>query len=184
MKTIRNNVFETNSSSMHSFCISNNEPSITQFNDLHIKIDASGEYGWGPGEVNTPEQKLDYAIVAVLTLNVVRLDDEDQGINEKHVVRFAKGAKLLEKVRKYLSDIESTFKSHGVYIEWDEKLFTIVPDTRWYVQIMHDGYIDHQSDPNNNYESKQIADWAMNDPESLFNFCFNDSYITLDNDNH
>ena len=126
MKTIRNNVFETNSSSMHSFCISNNEPSITQFNDLHIKIDASGEYGWGPGEVNTPEQKLDYAIVAVLTLNVVRLDDEYQDKNEKHVVRFAKGAKLLEKVRKYLSDIESTFKSHGVYIEWDEKLFTIV----------------------------------------------------------
>ena len=51
MKTIRNNVFETNSSSMHSFCISNNEPSITQFNDQHIKIDASGEYGWGPVEV-------------------------------------------------------------------------------------------------------------------------------------
>ena len=182
MKTIRNNVFETNSSSMHSFCISNNEPSITQFNDLHIKIDASGEYCWGPGEVNTPEQKLDYAIVAVLTLNVVRLDDEDQDKNEKSVVRFAKGAKLLEKVRKYLSDIESTFKCHGVYIEWDEKLFTIVPDTRWYVQIMHDGYIVNQIANNN--ESKQIADWAMNDPESLFNFCFNDSYITLDNDNH
>ena len=125
MKTIRNNVFETNSSSMHSFCISNNEPSITQFNDLHIKIDASGVYGWGPGEVNTPEQKLDYAIVAVLTLNVVSLDGEDPDKNEKQVVRFAKGAKLLEKVRKYLSDIELTFKSHGVYIEWDEKLFTI-----------------------------------------------------------
>ena len=184
MKTIRNNVFETNSSSMHSFCISNNKPSITQFNDLHMKIDASGEYGWGPGEVNTPEQKLDYAIVAVLTLNVVKLDCEDTDKNEKQVVRFAKGAKLLEKVRKYLSDIESTFKSHCVYIEWADNLFTIDPDTRWYVQIMHDGYIDHQSDPNNDYESKQIADWAMNDPESLFNFCFNDSCITLDNDNH
>ena len=184
MKTIRNNVFETNSSSMHSFCISNNEPSITQFNDLHIKIDASGEYGWGPGEVNTPEQKLDYAIVAVLTLNVVRLDDEDQDKNEKNVVRFAKGAKLLKRVRKYLSDIELTFKSHGVYIEWDEKLFTIDPDTRWYVQIMYDGYIDHQSDPRENSDCHQIAEWAMKEPESLFNYCFNDSYIELDNDNH
>lgn len=184
MKTIRNNVFETNSSSMHSFCISNNKPSITQFNDLHMKIDASGEYGWGPGEVSTPEEKLNYAIVAMLIVCVDKLDGEKPDENEKQVVRFAKGAKLLERVRKYLSDIEWTFKSHGVYIEWADNLFTIDPDTRWYVQIMHDGYIDHQSDPNNDYESKQIADWAMNDPESLFNFCFNDSCITLDNDNH
>ena len=184
MKTIRNSVFETNSSSMHSFSISNDTPSITQFNDLRIKVDASGEYGWGPGEVSTPEEKLDYAIVAMLILCVDRLDGEDPDENEKQVVRFAKGAKLLKRVKKYLSNIESTFKSHGVLIEWDEKLFEIDPDRRWYVQIMHDGYIDHQSDPNNDYDSEQIAHWAMNDPESLFNFCFNVSYITLDNDNH
>lgn len=120
----------------------------------------------------------------MLIVCVDRLNGEDPDENEKQVVRFAKGAKLLERVRKYLSDIEWTFKSHGVYIEWADNLFTIDPDTRWYVQIMHDGYIDHQSDPNNDYESEQIANWAMNDPESLFNFCFNDSYITLDNDNH
>lgn len=184
MKTIRNNVFETNSSSMHSFCISNNEPSITQFNNLRMKIDASGEYDWGPGEVSTPEEKLDYAIVAMLIVCVDRLDGEDPNENEKQVVRFAKGAKLLKRVRKYLSDIELTFKSHGVYIEWDEKLFTIDPDTRWYVQIMHDGYIDHQSDPRENSDCHQIAEWAMKEPESLFNYCFNDSYIELDNDNH
>lgn len=184
MKTIRNNVFETNSSSMHSFCISNNEPSITQFNDLHMKIDASGEYGWGPGEVSTPEEKLDYAIVAMLIVCVDKLDGETPDENEKQVIRFAKGAKLLERVKKYLSNIESTFKSHGVCIEWDEKLFTIDPDRRWYVQITHDGYIDHQSDPRENGDCYQIAEWAMKDPESLFNYCFNDSYIELDNDNH
>ena len=184
MKTIRNSVFETNSSSMHSFSISNATPSITQFNDLHIEIDASGEYDWGPGEVSTPEEKLDYAIVAMLTLNVEKLDGEDPDENEKQVVRFAKGAKLLERVRKYLSDIEWTFKSHGVYITWADNLFRIDQHTRGYVQIEYYGYIDHQSNPYNDYESKQIADWAMNDPESLFNFCFNNSYITLDNDNH
>lgn len=184
MRTIRTNVFETNSSSSHAFYVSNDEPSITQFNNLHMKIDASGEYGWGPGEVSSPEEKLDYAIVAMLIKNVERLNGEDPDENEKQVVRFAKGVKLIERVRKYLSDIEWTFKSHGVYIEWDEKLFTVDPDTRWYVQIMHDGYIDHQSDPNNDYDCEQIANWAMNDPESLFNFCFNDSYIILDNDNY
>ena len=149
-----------------------------------MKIDASGEYDWGPGEVSTPEEKLDYAIVAMLIVCVDRLDGEDPNENEKQVVRFAKGAKLLKRVRKYLSDIELTFKSHGVYIEWDEKLFTIDPDTRWYVQIMHDGYIDHQSDPRENSDCHQIAEWAMKEPESLFNYCFNDSYIELDNDNH
>lgn len=184
MKTIRNNVFETNSSSMHSFSISNATPSITQFNDLHIEIDASGKYDWGPGKVSTPEEKLDYAIVAMLMLNVEQLDGEDPDENEKQVVRFAKGAKLLERVRKYLSDIEWTFKSHGVYITWADNLFRIDQHTRGYVQIEYYGYIDHQSNPYNDYESKQIADWAMNDPESLFNFCFNNSYITLDNDNH
>lgn len=183
MKTIRNHVFETNSSSMHSFCISNNEPSITQFNYLRMKIDASGEYGWGPGKVSSPEEKLDYAIVAMFIMNLERLDDEDPDETEKQVVRFAKGAKLLERVRKYLSNIESTFRSHGVYIEWADNLFKIDPDIYWSIQIMHYGYIDHQSDPCDNYDSRQIANWAMNDPESLFNFCFNDSYIILDNDN-
>lgn len=184
MKTIRNSVFETNSSSMHSFSISNDTPSITQFNELRMEIDASGDYGWGPDEVSTPEQKLDYAIVAMLIMNVEKLDGEDPDENEKQVVRFAKGAKLLERVRKYLSDIEWTFKSHGVYITWGDNLFRIDQDRRWYVQIEHSGYIDHQSDPHNDYESEQIANWAMNDPESLFNFCFNNSYIIIDNDNH
>lgn len=50
--------------------------------------------------------------------------------------------------------------------------------------IKHDGYIDHQSGPLEDGDCAKIANWAKKDPESLFNYCFNNSYIELDNDNH
>lgn len=184
MKTIRNSVFETNSSSMHSFCISNDTPAITQFNDLHMKIDASGEYGWGPGTVDTPEEKLDHAIVAMLILCEDRTEDVESDENQKCVIRFAKGEKLKKQVKTYYDNIIDTFAKHGVLVEFDEKLYEIDPDACWCIRLNHSGYIDHQSDPRDNSDCYQIAKWAMKDPESLFNYCFNSSHIELDNDNH
>lgn len=184
MKTIRNSVFETNSSSMHSFNISNDTPAITQYNNLQLLICADGEYGWGPGTVGSPGEKLDYAIVAMLILCEDRTEEDEADENQKQVVRFAKGEKLKKRVKEYYDNIIDTFAKHGVLVEFDEKLYEIDPDTRWSIRMNYSGYIDHQSDPRDNGDCYQLAEWAMKDQESLFNYCFNNSYIELDNDNH
>lgn len=181
MKTIRNSVFETNSSSMHSFCISNDEPSITQFNDLHMKIDASGEYGWGPGIVESPADKLDYAIVAMLEMCTESIDNDVDPSKDLH--KRALGHELVKEVGEYLSAIANTFAKHNVIVTWGDNLSEFKTYT-YSVMIKHDGYIDHQSGPHEDGDCAKIANWAKKDPESLFNYCFNNSYIELDNDNH
>lgn len=64
MKQIRNNVFETNSSSTHSICISKAPVIIGKHISFHI-----GEYGWENGCVNTA----DYLYTAILDQ-----DDRDE----------------------------------------------------------------------------------------------------------
>lgn len=68
MKTIRPNVFETNSSSDHLICF----PSVSMCDNISttpqsIYINGDGKYGWGYEILNTPEALLDYWLVAVKT---------------------------------------------------------------------------------------------------------------------
>lgn len=63
MRTIRQSVFETNSSSCHSFSITN-ERKFDPKDYPRIRVLGSGEYGWGGDDVDNPDALLDYAIVA------------------------------------------------------------------------------------------------------------------------
>lgn len=65
MTTIREKVFETNSSSTHSVCITplKTEPEINDLKD-HIIL-GIGEYGWGFEEYNDALTKLDYLAVEI-----------------------------------------------------------------------------------------------------------------------
>lgn len=57
MKTIRKNVFETNSSSTHSICITNN----VLFDDLRTHIDFKMQsFGWEEDSFNDVETKANY----------------------------------------------------------------------------------------------------------------------------
>lgn len=65
MLTIRRNVFETNSSSMHSLAYSKKDHGY----DYNLPVDENGilripfgEYGWGPDILKTPIEKLSYLI--------------------------------------------------------------------------------------------------------------------------
>lgn len=68
MKQIRNNVFETNSSSTHSICISKAPVTIGKHISFYI-----GEYGWENACVNIA----DYLYTAILEQN-----DSDELLNE------------------------------------------------------------------------------------------------------
>lgn len=63
---VRQGVFETNSSSCHSFTTNNSNvlTTIIPPDGETIMITASGGYGWGRDEYDDPETKLDYLAVA------------------------------------------------------------------------------------------------------------------------
>lgn len=70
MKTIRNNVFETNSSSSHSLCIAecdlDNLDGMIYPNEEGKIILTGGQFGWGYEEYNDSLTKANYCAVAFL----------------------------------------------------------------------------------------------------------------------
>jgi hypothetical protein len=165
MKTIRNCVFETNSSSCHTVTIGTNTgndmPNIT------IECRGTGEYGWDVDvRYDTPEQLLDYAMVAYAYI----CPDE---------------ATLKERMQ----EISECFARHGVTVDWCEDEYG--KDHIYWSKDGHlgteytEGYIDHQSNPQDNVDCRAVADMVAGDCEALYNFVFGgDSYVITDNDNH
>jgi len=143
MKTIRQSVFETNSSSCHSFSITT-ERMYDPKRYPRIRVSGSGDYGWSGPDVETPDEHLDYALVA-----------------GKYVFK--------EGLRDKLPAIQEYFESQGVIVDFD---FEGEPS----------GYIDHQSSPYEDEDSRSIGN-MLDDPEELFNFVFSGSVISMGNDN-
>lgn len=171
MKTIRTSVFETNSSSMHAISFANDDPNVTVNN---IYVSASGEYGWDIHDFEAPDEKLDYATVAFMCIasSIVKSELEDD---------------VSDYIDEKLQNVVDCFAKHGVIVEFAEDMYKVTSkryDTAVYIQVAISGYIDHQSAPNNDSDSAQIARWFAEDPEELFKFVFNSSYIHTDNDNH
>ena len=54
---IRNQTFETNSSSMHSLCLLNTNNRSHDIKDISVDF---GEYGWGYDELTTPYEILSH----------------------------------------------------------------------------------------------------------------------------
>ena len=171
MKTIRTSVFETNSSSMHAISFANDDPKVTVDK---IYVSASGEYGWDIRDFEAPDEKLDYATVAFM-----------------HIACRVVKSELEEDVSDYidekLQNVVECFAKHGVIVEFAEDMYKVYSkryDTAVSIQVAISGYIDHQSAPYADRDSAQIARWFAEDPEELFKFVFNSSYIHTDNDNH
>ena len=177
MRTIRNTVFETNSSSCHAITF-DDTPVDIQKQPVRLNIDGTGDFGWSGDDVIDPEEKLNYALIAFIDYCTGQKVDEDQLYDTENEIK--------ERVRRALTDVQQYFNTKNVEIEWDEPLFKL-KHYKWDDKIaiypeMH-GYIDHQSGPHENNDCKMLAEWFENDNEKLFNFCFNNSYIVLDNDN-
>lgn len=156
MKTIRQNVFETNSSSMHSFTIAR-EP-IESKNNETITLTSSGDYGWSGPPVNSPADLLDYACVAFSYIAKNKLDFIDT-----------------------IDNVIAYFKTRGVTVINDAKYISEKEYEYDYRNV--EGSIDHQSAPYEDSECDEIAHMFY-EPEKLYNFVFGKSEIIIDNDNH
>lgn len=81
MKTqVRQNVFETNSSSMHSLVISNKDRGY----DYDLPVDENGvltisfgEFGWGPEILKEPLEKISYVITDRCSVGSLDFDEKE-----------------------------------------------------------------------------------------------------------
>lgn len=171
MKTIRHNVFETNSSSCHSFTISDTRAfNPADYPTMHCNGD--GEYGWSGPTVCTPHELLNYSAVAFGALYVQEdweYDEKEQYHHSRYVV------KEYDEYRDAIENVVKYFKEHGVELVFDYPTEDGV--------FIPTGYIDHQSGPYEDSDCRRIAN-LWKDPEALFNFVFSNSEIEIDNDNH
>ena len=167
MKTIRQNCFETNSSSSHSLCIGvNNElsPSYLSIdyvdNCVHVEF---GEFGWGYDKTNNQYDKLGYLVTMLV-------ETEGNSCKSMLDLRNTEGFKSIEKVIKEYCNCDGIIIDSKIGpASWNEN----------YTE--HDGYIDHQS-----YEDyRSVQDFLNDYGITVEQFVFNsDIKLIIDNDNH
>lgn len=161
-KVIRQDVFETNSSSCHSVSVRGKEI------NNHYRIDdvmevTLDEYGWSGDPCDDFKSKLEYALSMVLHTEYPNFNhyDEDFEVDQNILEQLVGYKTLLNAIRLHGS-CEKIYinKTHGYYPY---------------------GYIDHQSYEHYNSLQEFLDDWNV----SAERFLFDDGVVVyIDNDNH
>ena len=159
MRQIRNGVFETNSSSVHSITVCNKE-----LEENRIPIDEDGyihayfsEFGWDIDDYYDQESKLSYLLTMAAHLNncypYCFAPQEQEEIIEKFV--------QTDDFKRISSEIADYANCEGVILDLSE------------------GYIDHQSIYNNSLD--EFLEWNNT---NIIDFVFGGVIIHTDNDNY
>lgn len=164
MRTIRKNVFETNSSSSHSLVYNRFDPATNDY----LKMEGRG-YGWEWVKYKTAEDRLCYMFTAAIDV-------------------FP-----LEELIKHTKNIVEYFKKEGVEVDikWLDDLYI---ETHYangtkidepYIKHRLDYFgIDHQSAPLEDEECKELAESFAN-PVKVWAFVMdNGNEIWTGNDNN
>jgi hypothetical protein len=169
---IRKGVFETNSSSTHAFCVSNNcktEEDIKKLIKLNnidkIKIYQlhENDYGWGFGIYEDFLSKLDYITLAFTYLT-------DNGSFEDYYLYT-----LIQWLTDIGIEVEYVTKDN---IEENERHFCRTIDDDKDDSEIFDAYIDHGGD------CQTFINFLFSDRMNLYKFLFDDnSTIITGNDN-
>ena len=163
MIKIRKNVFETNSSSMHSLILHNRKATynlpVEEDGYIHVEL---GEYGWGYKKLRVLYDRLAYALAMVME-------------TEGGVSHWGENSNILGE-QFYNSDgfnainelIKKKYNCNGIKIDSN--------GDEYYPY----GYIDHQSYEDYNSLQDFLDDWGV----TLEEFLFNENVVVIDNDNH
>jgi len=185
MKTIRNSLFETNSSSIHSICICNKKSRYTEQKFSDVCLD---EYGWSYGDddmLRTPLQKLSY----LFTYAIERLMNYDKDLIEHDKsLRYPDGEynddydnDFIERINEYIHDRNSEFSQYKE-TEGIDFLVNFVKDhcddfSEFNISDRYGFNIDHQS-----VESETLLE--LINGINFDDLIFNDKYaIEISNDN-
>lgn len=165
MKQIRQQVFETNSSSTHSITIAGNlQPSIfipICWNKIETEF---GKYGWGPETLISQHDRLSYLVTMWWEL---------EGKNEQIESIFkTPGWKLInDSIAKYCN-------CNGIYLKSGNLL---VEDIDGEVDFRGIGYVNHQ---NSIDDYKDIQDFLKSNQCTVEEFVFKSgNEIKIENDN-
>lgn len=157
MLKIRSNVFETNSSSTHSFIVSDHKNyEIKPF----VEPSWETEFGWSFEEWSAPEEKLAY-VIRCLVYGYKWIDKkvERDSWNDSDFI-----------LNETIVTILKPFKERCNYLGFDFPYPSTVD--------LESGYIDHED-----WYKEEIRDLILEDSD-LLNFIFNpDCYIQGGNDN-
>lgn len=180
MKQIRNNIFETNSSSTHSISISGQ--SVYDYQTLESMVDPAdhyihiefGEFGWGYDEFIDPINKLQYILTMIMEIHGNELETFNDFYNldefilvESIVTEHTEGC-------KGICIANDDFERNSYESEDEDGN----PVTKYWSSF--NGYIDHQSCE---YVSLDdfLEDWGI----GIENFIFDENVkLIIDNDNH
>src|SRR5574344_353673 len=107
MKKIRNKIFETNSSSTHSFTIEKNNRNIKI--DSEIKPDWDCEFGWEFETWNKPEEKLAYILRCLASYDYL-YDANHNWENDEKLIN-AKLEEILMPFQKRMKNLGINFET-------------------------------------------------------------------------
>jgi hypothetical protein len=97
-----------------------------------------------------------------------------------------------DECKDVLAEIKRVFALHGVTVDFDENdegnptaIWSEVDSWNKEAGLTAhtDGYIDHQSGPDESDDCERLAKMFRDDPDELYGFVFGDAYIVIDNDN-
>ena len=166
-KVIRNSVWETNSSSMHTVTVrgKKNVDYVRYNSPINGIIEVSlDEYGWSGPSCDTFKSKLKYALLMVLLTEYPSFNYYDESfVVDQSVLEECQGYKdILDAVRKHQDCDFILIKRHN---------------NSYYPY----GYIDHQSYEDYNSLKDFLDDWNVD----IERFLFDDGVVVhIDNDNH
>ena len=156
MIKIRQNVFETNSSSTHAICIFTNNPSVPERVDIKV-----GAFGWDRVDLTDPEEQLSY-LYTYLTYQVY-----GETYDARNPEKIKKAKKEIGVIQNDLYDRLSKLGCNAVFESVEETL-------NCYENF--DAYIDHDEDMDTGFVKFVI--------NHLDDYLSNDSVIMLGNDNN
>ena len=105
MKVIRNSVFETNSSSTHSICVTKNN--VLNQKTTHVEF-IIGEFGWENNEYYSTIRKASYLYTGILYNNQADLIIKIKEILEKNNITYN-----FEKPKKTKYGFDNGYIDHG-----------------------------------------------------------------------
>ena len=196
MKTvIRSNVFETASSSVHTFVISKEMPTKTNYGTILANIK---EYDWGHEVLDCPEDRLSYLMTTVLHMfSSSNVMNEEmcfyrKNENDEYETTYKTFAQQIEDFYVKKDEDHSTWfdrlindghtDSIGLSLVTQRIIDAVTSYSGGGVNIRWDGawstyLIDHGD------ECGEWLAWMLGDTDRIVRFVFGDSKVYIDNDN-
>lgn len=186
MKSIRKNVFETNSSSTHSLTVKRNKTGKYDYNFpmnksgfIPLVFGAGYDFGWGPAQYNDAYAKLNYLVC--MSFQIYQMQALNH--NRRCIIKPMDILKIkdVKKIEKVISQKIPTFR--GFYIGIKDEFFLSEDYDKpgEYILCMYEG-IDHQSCED--YEFENLDAYLKMNKISIENFIFNPRVVlNISNDN-